>query len=184
MTIRITKQMASDAAGKMAHEAYDKKIHEVQEEINKEAELIVKKYIPAPVIACTNEYPTYISYNEAASITTTKPGMDGQGYYTREMYIHADLSFKVPTVCNCILVNRDDYDVLRKLFDKKVALNQEQSEFRGKIEDALVALHTYKKVQEELPEAVKYLDIPSTGMVPACVYKKLNDLIAEKLNNN
>lgn len=182
MTIRITNKMAADAAYKMMCNAYDKKMEEIQNEINAEVEALVRKYIPAPVIACVNEYPSYFGYIEEDSITAAKEHTDGSTYLYRESAIWGRLSFKIPTASHNVFVDRKDYSKVRKLYDKNTSLNNERLEFGQKIENALIALRTYKRVEEQLPEAIKYLDIPPTGMLPTPIYKELNELIGQKLN--
>ena len=44
----------------MKKKAYSKKIDKAVEKIDQAIEALVRKYIPEPVIACTNEYSTYI----------------------------------------------------------------------------------------------------------------------------
>lgn len=51
--------MADEAAKKMKEKAYSKKIDEAYEKLDAMGEELVRKYIPAPVIACVNEYGNY-----------------------------------------------------------------------------------------------------------------------------
>lgn len=171
MTIRITKAMAENAALKMRSEAYDKKIDALQKEIDAEIEKLVKKYIPAPVIACVNEYGDYFCAINQASVTTLKHNG------CAESYIYGNLSFNLVNACNNIKVSKSDYDKVRTIYDKKNNLKKESGNFYEKVINALVQLRTYSNVEKNLPEAIKYLDIPSTGMVPAPVYSDLNDFI-------
>ena len=71
MNRRITKTMAEDAAAMMKKKAYGRKIENATAKVNAAVENLVRKYIPAPVIACVNEYSTYFGYTTGASITTT-----------------------------------------------------------------------------------------------------------------
>ena len=61
MNRRITKTIAEEAASLMANKAYKNRIDRLIESINKEAELLVLKYIPQPVLAVTKEYKDYLN---------------------------------------------------------------------------------------------------------------------------
>ena len=70
MNRRVTKDMADKASDMMMKKAYGRKIENATAKVNAAVENLVRKYIPAPVIACVNEYSTYFGYTTGASITT------------------------------------------------------------------------------------------------------------------
>ena len=168
MNRRITKTMAEEAAAMMKKKAYGRKIENATAKVNAAVETLVRKYIPAPVIACVNEYPTYISYTTGASITTI---IDKNGWTTSASAIKGTLTFKN------IKVDGKEYDALLKLDSKRKQLEMVRDEFGDQVYDALVALRTEKAVEKELPEAMKYLVFPEVKAVPMPVFTGLRDII-------
>jgi hypothetical protein len=177
MNRRITKDMADQASAKMMKKAYVRKIDNAKEKINKAVEELVRKYVPAPVIACVEEYATYFDYTSSASITAMRDG--GKWGPTKENYICGSLSFKIPTNSRYITVDRKEYDALKKLEDKRKQLNEQQADFGKQVFDALVALRTEKNVEKELPEAMKYLVFPEVKAVLMPVFTGLRDIIGK-----
>ena len=177
MNRRITKSMAEEAATCMKKKAYSKKIDKAVEKIDQAIEALVRKYIPEPVIACTNEFSTYIGYSTGASITAIKENPNG--WTSRESSITGKLTFKIPNNSNHITVDRKEYDAVRKLQDKKIAIVKQSEEFEQQVFDALVALRTEKNVEKELPEAMKYLVFPEVKAVPMPVFTGLRDIIGK-----
>ena len=175
MNRRITKSMAEEAAASMKKKAYSKKIEMEAEKIDQAIEALVRKYIPGPVIACTNEYSTYIGYNTGASITAIRENPNG--YLCRESCLKGKLTFKVPCNSNFITVDHKEYEAVRKLQIKKNAIVKQSEEFEQQVFDALVALRTEKNVEKELPEAMKYLVFPEVKAVPMPVFTGLRDII-------
>lgn len=177
MNRRITKTMAKEAASDMKEKAYSKKIEIACEKLNAAGEELVRKYIPAPVIACVNEYSTYFSYNMGASITAVKEFSDG--WIGREINIPVKLSFKIPDNSTYITVEAKEYEIVRKLYANVRQLKQECDKFGNQVFDALVALRTEKAVERELPEAMKYLIFPEVKAVPAPIFTGLNEIIGK-----
>ena len=174
MNRRVTKTIAYEAASKMKEKAYSKKIEHAYEKLNAAGEELVRKYVPAPVIACVNEYSTYIGYSEGANITTIKEHPDG--WTSRESSIAVHLSFKIP-INNYITVDAKEYASIRMLHDKAKSLEEERDRFGDEVFDALVGLRTERNVEKELPEAMKYLVFPEVKAVPMKVYSGLREII-------
>lgn len=168
--------MAEEASAKMKAKAYGRKIENAKAKVNAAIEELVKKYIPAPVIACVNEYSNYLSYSTGASITTV---IDKNGWTTQRTSIKGSLSFKIPGNSNYIKVSNDEYDALLKLDSKRALLEKQRDEFGDQVYDALVALRTEKAVEKELPEAMKYLVFPEVKAVPMPVFTGLRDIIGK-----
>lgn len=168
--------MAKEAAAKMKEMAYAKKIDAASEKIDQAIEKLVRVYVPAPVIACTNEYDTYIGYCTVASITTIT---EHNGWSRREGAIIGKLTFKLPTNSRHITVSNDEYQALRKLQDKKKAIVNESEDLEMRVLDALVALGSEKNVERELPEAMKYIVFPPVKAVPMPVFKGLRDILGK-----
>lgn len=175
MNRRITKTMADEAAKKMKERAYSKKIDEAYEKLDAMGEELVRKYIPAPVIACVNEYGGYFGNCTCASITAIKEHPDG--WTSREYSIPVKLSFKIPSNSSYITVSCEEYEAVHKLYAKAKQLEKERDDFGDQVYDALVALRTEKSVEKELPEAMKYLVFPEVKAVPMPVFSGLREII-------
>ena len=175
MNRRITKTIADEAASKMKEKAYSKKIENATAKVNAAVENLVRKYIPAPVIACVNEYSTYISYSTGASITTI---IDKNGWTTSASAIKGTLTFKIPSSASYIKVDGKEYDALLKLDSKRKLLEQERDAFGDQVYDALIALRTEKNVEKELPEALEYLVFQEVKAVPMPVFSGLREIIS------
>ena len=165
--------MAKEASEKMCDLAYNEKINEIQKEIDNKVEFLVNKYIPQSIIEVVSIYKTYFYTRNLASVTTN----NDRGY--NENYIYGTLSFEIPDSCNDIHVTKEEYAPIRELSDKKVAIEKERKDFKNKILNALVQLRTYKNVEKELPEAMKFLPAKQENNLPAPIYKGLNDLIGQ-----
>lgn len=174
MNRRITKTMADEAASKMKKKAYGRKIENATAKVNAAVEELVRKYIPAPVIACVNEYSNFITYTNGASITTV---IEKNGWTTSASSIKGALTFKIPSGANYIKVDSKEYDALLKLENKKKLLEKQCDEFGDQVYEALIALKTEKAVEKELPEAMKYLVFPEVKAVPMPVFTGLRDII-------
>lgn len=180
MNRKITKTMADEASDIMKNKAYGRKIENATAKVNAAVENLVRKYIPSPVIACVNEYPTYFHYTTGASIATT---VERNGWTSTTSSIKGTLTFKVPDYANYIKVDRKEYDDLLKLDSIRKRLVNERDKFGDQVYDALVALRTEKAVEKELPEAMKYLVFPEVKAVPMPVFTGLRDIIS-KINED
>ena len=174
MNRRITKTMAEEAAAKMKERAYGRKIKNAKAKVDAAVESLVLKYIPAPVIACINEYSTYFDYSKGASITTL---VETNGWRRTESPIKGSLTFKIPCSATSIKVEREEYDTLLKLDSRRRVLERTCEMFGEQVYRALVALRTEKAVEKELPEAMKYLVFPEIVALPMPVYTGLRDII-------
>lgn len=175
MNRRITKTMAEDAACKMKKKAYIVSIEKATDMLNAAGEKLVRNYIPAPVIACTQEYSDYIGYNTLALISTFE--VTESGYTRRKAEICISLSFKIPLSSKIVMVSASDYAIVRKLSDKVKELERMRDEFGKEVFKALISLKTEKAVEKELPEALKYLAFPEVKSVPMPALSDLRKLI-------
>lgn len=174
MNRKITKTMAKTAAI-MANKAYEEKVEYAKAKVNTAVEGLVRKYIPAPVIACINEYSTYFGYVMGALITTV---VEKDRWIGSATPIRGELSFKIPPYADNIKVAKLEYDMLLKLEQKRKRLEQERDEFEDQVYNALVALRTEKAVEKELPEAMKYLAFPEVKGLPSPIFTGLRKIIA------
>ena len=177
MNRKINKTMADKAASLMKQKAYGRKIKNAEAKVNAAVEELVKKYIPAPVIACVNEYFTYFSYSMGASITTIVERENG--WTTSRKAINGKITFKIPGNSNYIKVDSKEYEALLKLESKRNQLEKERDEFGSQVYEALLALRTEKAIEKELPEAMKYITFPEVKAVPMPVFTGLRDIIGK-----
>lgn len=166
--------MAFKAACKMKEKAYGSKIDNASAKINAAVEKLVLKYIPAPVIACVNEFSEYFSVSMGASITTT---IYVRGWKTTSQYISGMLTFNIPVYANYIKVDNKEYDALLKLESNRKQLEKDRDKFGDQVYDALISLRTEKAVEKELPEAIEYLEFPEVKAVPIPVFTGLRNVI-------
>lgn len=170
MNRKITKAMALEASRNMALDAYSKKIDVVLRKERDFAEVLMRKYIPAPVLACLKEYPTYISSSSYVSFTTyigDKP----------EKLISHFLSQKVPVGSTYLIVSNEDYNLLQVLENKRMQLCSQCEYFQKELTEAMLALRTEKKIEEELPEALQYIEFPVVKQLPIKKYDHLRDIL-------
>lgn len=166
--------MAEEAAAMMKKKAYGRKIDNATAKVNAAVEELVRKYIPAPVIACVNEYSTYFGYTTGASITTI---IEKNGWTTSASSIKGTLSFKIPSYSNHIKVDANEYASIKKLHARVKSLEEERDKFANEVFEALVGLRTERNVERELPEALKYLVFPEVKAVPMKVFDGLREII-------
>ena len=175
MNRKITKTMAKAASDMMKEKAYGRQVDDIKKKLNVAAEKLVKKYIPSPVIACVNEYQSCFDVVTYACISTI---IEKNGYITRQGSIVGKLSFLIPSASKYINVDRTDYDELQVIYRKLNSLTKEKDAFGEQVYNALVALGTEKKVQAELPEAIKYLYFPEKKELPSPIFTGLRGVIA------
>ena len=176
MNRKITKTIAYNAAATMKEKAYGRKIENATANVNIAAESLVRKYIPAPVIACTNEFSEYIEYTNFVSISKV---VDNGLWTTAATAIRGKITFKIPNASHYFKVDGEEYDALLILDSKRKQLEKERDAFGEQVYDALVALRTERAVERELPEAMKYLEFPEVKAVPMPVFTGLRDILGQ-----
>lgn len=170
MNRKITKTMAEDAAEKMATDAFSEKINAAIRKKQDFAEVLIRKYIPAPVLACLKEYPAYINFSTYASFATYIGDK-------AEKSISSSLSTKIPTASTFLIVSNIDYNLLEVLENKRKLLCSQCDELQKELFEAILALRTEKNIEKELPEALKYIDFPVVKQLPVKNYDHLRDIL-------
>ena len=176
-SIRITKTMAEHAAVIMANKAYDEKIEKIKQDMKEKVTALAVKYIPAPVLACTKEYGDYLGANNNMVVRKKVVGENGQEYVSG--YIDSRIDIPVPHSCSYICVNKEDFSIVESIEKERRQMTKEKENFYNKVTEILLSLRTLKKVEEELPEAVKYLDIPAEKALPAPVLSDIRNIISQ-----
>ena len=176
MSRRINKTMAFNAAERMADKAFAEKLSEASKAVNEAIERLVLKYVPQEVIDVCNKYPQFFSMTTYVSVSAYK---DTENCACRENWISGTISFTIPYSAQSLTVTSDEYVYVKKLLGikKSVVINKEN--FQNEIHAALLQLNTEKKVKENLPEALKYIEFPKEKQLPACQFDDLNKVISK-----
>ena len=168
--------MALEAAERMADKAFAEKIADANKAVNGAIERLVRKYVPQEVISVCKKYPQFFSMTPYASVSAYK---DTENRTYRENWISGTISFKIPCSAQNITVTHDEYVYVKELLGikKSVLINKEN--FQNEIHSALLQLNTEKKVRDNLPEALKYIEFPKEKQLPACQFDDLNKAISK-----
>lgn len=181
---RITKEMAHKAALDMYDAVYGEQLKAARSKLNKALEEFVKRYFPAPVLACVKEYEKFYKVTKSIELYVySKKNKDGNFEGSYEI-IRGLISFIVPmqqTNWNCFC----SIEALEKDCKNIVAAHNADKEldrkaltFRNSVEDTLIALRTEKKVAENLPEALPYIKFPDDkSNLPAPVFSEIRNLL-------
>lgn len=173
MNRRINKTMALSAAERMADKAFSDKIAEANKALNEAIERLVLKYVPQEVIDICKKYPDFFSFVTSVSVSAYKDN----GY--RENWISGKLSFGVPYAAQLLTINTTEYEKVKHIVSLKKSVESSKEQFQNEIHAALLQLNTEKKVKENLPEALKYIEFPPEKQLPACQFDDLNKAISK-----
>ena len=173
MSRRINKTMALSAAQRMADKAFSDKIAEANKALNEAIERLVLKYVPQEVIDICKKYPDFFSFVTSVSVSAYKDN----GY--RENWISGKLSFGVPYAAQLLTINTTEYEKVKHIVSLKKSVESSKEQLQNEIHAALLQLNTEKKVKENLPEALKYIEFPPEKQLPACQFDDLNKAISK-----
>lgn len=172
-SIRITNEMATNAAQEMAAKVYSEKIKEAREELRKEGEKLIKKYIPSPVLSVVNEYIDFFSTARHVNFYDDTMGKYSAASIT--VGINFDISYGSSYIC----ISKDDMRNISKFYVRVEDLQNKARDFENEIYKALKSLGTSKKVEENLPEALEYLNIPEEKALPMPIYQNIRNLLQQ-----
>lgn len=162
--------MAKNVAAKVSYEIYDAKIKDVTKELNMEMDRLFKKYIPAPVIACVNEYERYFGGCRSCNVSAHS----GNGNHPS---IFGALSFSIPHQSSYLYVDEEEYKSLQKINKKKLDLFALREKFHDDIYYSLLNCRTINVVKKELPELLPYFDIPEEKSLPSPIFGDLRKML-------
>lgn len=168
--------MALAASEQMANKAFETKISEASKNIDEAIEKLVRKYVPQEVIDICKKYPQFFSPTTYASVSAYKDTENGT---YRENWISGTISFTIPYAAQSLTVIPDEYANVKELVARKKSVVSNKENFQNEIHAALLQLNTEKKVQENLPEALKYIEFPPEKQLPACQFDDLNKAISK-----
>lgn len=176
MTRRINKTMALAAAERMADKAFAEKIAEANKAVNEAIESLVHKYVPQEVIDVCKKYPQFFSMTTYVSVSAYKDTENGA---CRENWISGTISFTMPYSAQSLTVTPDEYSYVKELSGRKKSIVSNKENFQNEIHAALLQLNTEKKVRDNLPEALKYIEFPKEKQLPACQFDDLNKALSK-----
>ena len=168
--------MALAAAERMADKAFAEKIAEANKAVNEAIESIVRKYVPQEVIDVCKKYPQFFSMTHYASVSAYKDTDNGS---YRENWISGTISFKIPNSAQSLTVTPDEYAHVNELLGIEKSVLSNKDNFKNEIHAALLQLNTEKKVRDNLPEALKYIEFPPEKQLPSCQFDDLNKAISK-----
>ena len=168
--------MALKAAERMADKAFAEKIDEANKAVNEAIERLVLKYIPQEVIVICKKYPQFFSMTTYVFVSAYKD-TDNGSYI--ENWISGTISLKIPNSAQSLTVAPDEYAHVNELFRKKESVISNKENFQNEIHAALLQLNTEKKVRDNLPEALKYIEFPKEKQLPACQFDDLNKALSK-----
>lgn len=176
MTRRINKTMALAAAERMADKAFAEKIAEANKAVNEAIEMLARKYVPQEVIDVCKKYPQFFSMTTYVSVSTYK---DTENGVCRENWISGTISFTIPYSAQSLTVTTEEYAHVKELLGRKKSVVSNKENFQNEIHAALLQLNTEKKVRDNLPEALKYIEFPKEKQLPACQFDDLNKALSK-----
>ena len=165
---RITKEMARKAASEMKRDMFEPKIKKMQEIIVAYVDELIEKYIPAEV---RNAFSNHMNcYQKNPRICFNAEG-GGSGSYT-EVYVE-----NIPyPYYRCITIDPKEYVKLTKLQREKKVFESQASDFYHDCVTVLTDLAYEKRVKEQFPQALPYLNFSGTTVVAPSVKKLINML--------
>lgn len=169
MNRRITKDMARNAANKIANDLYADMLSAVEKDLTRFADDCIKQVLPMPVIQVIEEFKEYFSYTTSVVIA------DGNGHT-----FHAKSTIKAPANYYYIYVNEVLYEQGKRIFMEKHRLNEKKREFTEQTTNLLyMELKYEKKVAEVAPELLSYINFPEVVAPPSrtLYYDQLNNLL-------
>ena len=156
MKMRITITMAKNAATKMANEKCKPAIKRAQE-LLKYCVIETVKAIPCELIEVCNDYPDYV-------------------YCTNEVYMwwngnryYVTLPFNIPSAIMSLDRNvyaKESRDKIIEACKGVLKAELKRDELINTLETAIFSLRTKARLEEEFPEASKYIDWPTDKYVP------------------
>lgn len=166
--MKITKSLASDVATSMAAETIGIKIKMVQKELSDKAIELLKNIIPEIIQKGFSFSPDYIK--TACRIMFKSDSLKE---------ISVDLLTKIPSKTNWSdihIIERDSYEFLIEKDSQLKKLIKEKDILVSTLESTLLSLSTLKRVEEQLPEALKHFPDWCTNPQKAQISLPIEDI--------
>jgi len=166
---RITKEIAENVTKELLAKKVEKK-HELLKEIGEitRQELILS--VPPKVMELFNQKEEKIFFKTESNIYLTDfsklgvyfspiPKSDGNYYYK--------------------FTNEETRKKVDVLYKKYIALEKQIEQLKEEIKHSLLALKTFKRIEEQFPEAFKFLPKDNSAFLPALNIRKIQDSLKD-----
>lgn len=160
--VRITKDMAKNAASKMRQAKYSGKIKEKQEELKKLVFDLIDRYVPKDVVKAFNGNKDWYSKPSRIGFHAIN---GGSGSYV-EVYLKDNTP--LPPL-KTISVSADDYVAITRLQKDISRYESDGYALYDKLVTVFVDLAYEKRIREQFPQAVEYFDFGNqeTAIAPS-----------------
>lgn len=181
MNRKITKQIAFEAAERMADAKFKERLDRAMKLRADIAEGYVKKYIPAAVRAVVDEYPSYFETGNHVSFSAVDPD---SRYGLKLKWVASDISLRLPKGSYYIVIEYEDYKHIRKACDAISKVMVEKEDFSKECQKALYAIASEKSLKKQFPAAIPYVVFPEVKQLPSVSYDQLNKIVESIKNDN
>lgn len=174
MNRRITRVIAGEAVDRMAAAKFNQKLEALHIDMATHAELLIKNYIPSPVRAVVEEYPSYFETTRYVMFSAINPNNQ---YGVKMNWIACEQSIPLPKSCKYIVVSYEDYQQFKMIAERYSRMQDKKSDFHNECFKALIAIGQEKKLKEQFPAAIPYVVFPEVVKLPAVKYDELNKAV-------
>lgn len=159
MLKKLTKSIARDAAQKLANKFYDEPIKKALLEYNNLSKEIYDKYVPNTVLSICTEYKKLFTFSKNYYVISESDPNNDIEMNTEDDHI----IYNLPN----IVISNEDYAECKSAYKLLYKLRDAKSEYINKVSDVLFALSSFKRISENFPEALPYINFSSvTSIIP------------------
>lgn len=176
MSRRITKFEFEQVAKKLATIAFDKKIEKASAEVKVFGDVLINKYIPAPVLAVGKEFSDIFSPISTRLIIVRGESGEARG----SVYVHCNEVNPLGSN-KTFLINVDDFKKASFLCNKVSDLQNKRRAYIDNVTEALWQLRSKKRIEEQFPEALQFLNFDEDKQLPIPQYAELRNLLKTKI---
>lgn len=176
MSKRIAKYEFEQAANKLAAIAFDKKIKKAEEERKIFGDILINKYIPAPVLAVGKEFSdTFSSISRQLIVVRDENGEARRNEYVYSNKVNPLGSYKT------FLISTGDFKKASSLCNKVSDLQSKKRAYIDNVTEALWQLRSKKRIEEQFPEALQFLNFDENKQLPMPQYAELRSLLKTEI---
>ena len=154
---KITKQLAKEIATTICRKAFDLKIKSVDAENSEYCAVIAENSVNPEVVKFYKKFPGFVSTRSYYNFFFG--GLEHIGMYTKR-----NIPCKEGYDNKSISVSREEYETIRAGNEKLKQLRGDMDLLFAQIESTLISLGTFKRVEEQFPEAAIYLPTDESRM--------------------
>lgn len=170
MSKHITKFDCEQAAKKLAAIAFDNKIKKAEEEEKAIGDELVKKYVPAPILAIGKEYAEMFVYS--SKIISVKEDTDKYDSFVADTNILNPLGSS-----KTFLIDKADAKYAANIVKQNQNLMIRKRAYMNDVTEAIWQLRSKKRIEEQFPEALPYLDFDDDKQLPMPQYIELRNML-------